>query len=394
MTSESFRVALLMGQSQYGTLRRLTAILKDQFTDTGHRPELFDLLEPSEIERLVEGLTNRQYDLVVAFQGWLLDLIPNGPTLFEQAKVPFVALLGDQPQYHARRLRHATSWCAILTSDAFQRGDCRAIVRPDVVVGVTAFKDAIRPREPRPIRDRAIPLLLLGSAGDPQEQRDALGGNNPLLRRLLAEVLEEKLARRPIPTRQALRTAFWTRGIDIETIPAAKLNTMLESIDRVARNERRLGIVQAITRTRVSIWGAGWPAVIGQRPNIDLRTERFDTGFSAAEQSKILLNIFPDEFSAYHDRCTLAIAARCLLLSESTPLFDERIANRGLAVSFKSPNDIDDLVDHYLSNQAEFDAIVSAAERIESMLDPSSGVEQILHARRAILTNRALSSLL
>lgn len=390
MIPETLRVGFLMGQSQHETLRIMTESLAQQFRDAGHTAHTFDLLSPASIDEFEVHLRARAFDLIVSFQGWGLNFFDEGLNLFERAHVPYVAILGDHPLYHASRLARLGRRNGVLLMNFDQVDAFRELVKRPVPLGFFGTKKKVDRSQRTDLTGRSVPFLFMGSGGDPNGLRRQQRAANATVAVIVEEALEERSARAPCTSLDALHHVLRARGIDATIIPQLRIAHLVEAIDRIARSERRLRIVRSIRSAPLTIWGPDWPRDIAERPNITLRDSGYPTGLAAAGRARLMLNIFPDEFSVGHDRIALAWEAGTPVLSESTPLFHSYVASRGAAFEFPSAEKIDDLVPELLADEARLQACIAAADRFEDETPDSVGVDSIRALYREIMTVEAL----
>ena len=374
-----------MGQSQHNTLRNMTETIAQQFRDAGHTADVYDLLSSTSVDQLEAKFRDRAFDLMVAFQGWGLNFFDEGPNLFDRAQVPYITILGDHPMYHASRLKHLSSRNAVLLLDADHVSFVQGLASCPVVAGPFALKDTADygPRVPLSARD--VPLLFMGSCGDPAAMRAELGKHPAVLRSILLETLEIKTESAPIRTTDALGNALAARGIDHKLVPVLRRATMMESVDRIARAERRLRIIRGIRETPLTIWGPGWPDDIGAKRNVTLVPKGFPTGAAAAKRARVLLNIFQDEFAIFHDRCALAMCTWTPVLSDRTPAFVESYETLGRAFCYSDGPDIDSVLTVRLHDDGWLDSIATEGHASVEAAPDSASVNCILKAFRALL---------
>jgi hypothetical protein len=391
MSPETLRVGFLMGQSQHETLRIMTESLAQQFRDAGHTAHTFDLLSPASIDEFEVHLRARAFDLIVSFQGWGLNFFDEGLNLFERAHVPYVAILGDHPLYHASRLARLGRRNGVLLMNFDQVDAFRELVKRPVPLGFFGTKKKVDRSQRADLDGRSIPFLFMGSGGDPNELRRQQRAANATVALIVEEALEERSARAPCTSLDALHHVFGARGIDATIIPQVRIAHLVEAIDRIARSERRLRIVRSIRSAPLTIWGPDWPRDIAERPNITLRDSGYPTGLAAAGRARLMLNIFPDEFAVFHDRIALAMEAGTPVLSESTPLFDRGITSRGAAFGFSDPSTIDAIASELLADTGRLELCVAAADAYEDEQRADLAVETVLSLRTEILMLDALN---
>ncbi len=377
------RVGFLMGASRGEVLRRVTERIAVEFRDEGHDAEVLDMLAPGFYELLAARLTHRSFDLVVALQGWGLDLFEEGLNAFDRGRVPYVTILGDHPSYHAHRLRFASPRNAVLVQEAAHVEAVRTIVGTRPVVGVFAFVDDEKATQ-TPLETRPEDLLFLGSCGDPDAARAELGHDCPSARPLLLEALTRRLDGEPCRTFEALERAMAARGIDRARVPPRVFARFVSDVDRIVRNQRRLNIVRAVRSTRLTIWGEGWPRDLADRSNIRVQGEGYPTGAAAASRGRLLLNIFPDDFCINHDRLGLGLRCGTPILSEANPCVAAPLVAAGVVASFRCPAELDDVAGALLRDPAALEGLRSRGNRYLTAVSGSVAVESILKAHAAL----------
>ena len=390
MIEAKLRVGFLMGQSQHNTLRTMTETIAQQFRDSGHTADVYDLLSSASVDQLEAKFRERAFDLMVAFQGWGLNFFDEGPNLFDRAQVPYVTILGDHPMYHASRLKHLSSRNGVLVQEEEHIEFVRRIAGNTCICGLGSITDTRDYGRRVPLEERDVGLLFMGSGGDPEAARANLGHGNASLRPLLFNLLEIRTARAPIRATDALRDVLEARGIAPESVPSALQSRILDDVERIVRAERRHRIIRTIKTTPLTIWGPDWPAVYDTLPNVTVRREGYPTGAAAACRSRLLLNIFPDEFSTGHDRISLARATGTPLLTETNAFVDPWLVQRGAAAGFWPGESIDDLATSLLADPERLVTMTKCADSLGDQSAVLPAVETIMNAYTAIRTLSAL----
>jgi hypothetical protein len=271
-----------------------------------------------------------------------------------------------------------------------QVDDFHALVARPVPLGFWGMKAGVDRTARIPLDKRPVPFLFIGSAGDPADMRRTLRENSPFIADIVEAALEERGATAASTSVRALEVVFANRGLDSSRFGRSRIARLIESVDRIARVERRLRVVRAIRRAPLTIWGPGWPADIGLQPNITLLTEGYPTGLDAVSRATLMLNIFPDEFSTYHDRVALAVQAGTPVLSEFADRFHEWVVKHGAAFDFRTPGEIDSMALALLTDMPRLRASVAAADACEDAAPATMATDALLGLYEKILLMDAI----
>ncbi|MCP5103110.1 MAG: glycosyltransferase family 1 protein [bacterium] len=346
------RIVFFLGGSQYDLLFSFTDNLSSAVRRLGHEAVVIDLVRDPRWLQKITGAFSRPCT-AFGFNGIGFELrTPDGRSLYDALKIPFIAALVDHPIYHMdvikKDIRDVTVACVDHTHIRFIREQlegCRpAFFLPHAGTPVSPAIPAEDGSEGNAERD--IDVLFSGSIEDPDKWRRKWKSFPPVVAQLCDEIAETALADASLSLEEITAAGLRARGMAADQKIFLELLPGLMSIDRFIRAHRRVTCLKKLSDSGIHLHIYG--SVIEKSPlkvkeNIVFHGPvSFSEVLSVMARSKIVLNTLPYFPEGSHERVFSAMLNGALCISDSNRYLAKEF-NAGKEILFYSWQQLDDL---------------------------------------------------
>lgn len=175
--TQSKKVLLFKGQSQYDVLRFFVDDLDRAFQFLGLPTVVVDLLAPDAESSLRRALAENQFLFALGFNGIGQELRIQDQSLYDVFRIPHFSFYVDHPIYHDDRLRYSFQYqiTSFVDRDHLDFVDAYYPGKYAVFIPHGGCADPAVRSSPMPLEKRSIPLLFAGSYRDPDAFLKSLG---------------------------------------------------------------------------------------------------------------------------------------------------------------------------------------------------------------------------
>jgi hypothetical protein len=311
----------ITGASAYGSLDALLSMLGQEWTRAGARVLEMNLSERDWPDRLSRAIGSLRIEFGVCMSGMALEIAERARSLWDQMRFPVFCLHCDHPAYfHSRhrRLPHNLVLGYLFRDHAlYQRDHVKA---PNLVTSVHFGIPDLPIADPDATDGPRVVFAKTGN--DPRELETrwrALPGIEPLIRDCLDEVGLGPCGLYP----DVARRVAAAHGLELQ--PFDRLTRFLiVQIDDYLRRRKSTGIVEAIKRFPVDVYGVHWDHVDREGARA-----RFHGGVDYATVNQAIalatasITMNPNIELSAHDRFFTALGMGVMPLSDANGFIRE-----------------------------------------------------------------------
>jgi hypothetical protein len=366
MASGGDTVVLVKGQSQYDTMRELTADIAVAFRRRGLAVVEIDGLDPASRERAALAAAGGRVAFFYGMNGWGLGTTLDLKRWCDGIGIPFVAHLFDHPMTYAKRLLAAPAnvvWC--LHDETY----CDFIEKDLALVGSRAIVPVGGPADdgapPPPIDGREIAILFPGSGFSSTGKEPPWSAAKPEERKVMDACYDLALYDKTRPLHDIIRQVLRLYGAAPLDWRADWLATVFTMLDNQLRVARRVEVVSALSALPIHVYGQGWDAGRNSKG-----AARFHAplGFRETQalmaKSTIVLNVLPCVPAAPHDRMFYSMMAGAVCLTDGNRWVDRHYrAGDEIAVYDLPPRGLAEDVAELLADRDALRAMSEAGRR-------------------------------
>lgn len=362
MTPVADTVILLKGQSQYDTMRELSADIAAAFRRRGMVVAELDGLAPDCAERAASLVAGGRAAFFYGMNGWGLGTGLDLRRWCDGMGIPFAVHLFDHPMTYLRRLLEAPANTIWLLHDETYAGFLdTALALPGARVPVPVGGPLEGPRAAKPVGEREIAILFPGSGYSSATREPPWSAAPPVERKIMDACFDLALYDKARPLHEIMRQVFALFGAAPLDWRADWMANAFTLLDNQLRVERRAAVVKALLRLPVHVYGHGWEH-LESRPG----AARFHApaGFRRIQElmaeSRIVLNVLPTVVAAPHDRIFYATMAGAACATDRNRWIQSRYAAGTELAVFDLPPD--GLAEMLLALLADRDRLAAMAE--------------------------------
>ncbi|MBL8705864.1 MAG: glycosyltransferase family 1 protein [Rhodospirillales bacterium] len=357
-------VLLIKGQSQYDTMRELTADIAVAFRQRGLQVVEIDGMAPGAGALLEALMSGGRVAFVYGMNGWGLGASLNLNRLCDDAGVPYVGHLFDHPLTYAKRLFDAPRnavWC--LHDSTYVRFVDEDLALPGAKAVVPVGGPVADPAAtPLPVDARDIAILFPGSGYSSTTATKPWSTASAAERKVMDAIYDLALydTGRPLhdTIRQVLRL-YSGVAVDWRADWIARIFTMLDNQLRV---ERRVEVVKALAELPIQVYGHGWDNLAAKGGGARFHAP---VGFRETQalmgRAKVVLNVLPCVVDAPHDRIFYSTMAGAVSLTDRNRWVERHYAEGGeLAIYDLPPRDLGAAVAEFLADRDSLERIAAA----------------------------------
>ncbi len=369
----SQKIVLVKGGSQYDVLRVFIDHLAEAFQELGENIAVIDLNQEDYIEDMKKISGGIKF--FISFNGNGLSLMCNDKPLYDVINVPVVSWFVDHPFYHWDRITYALKQRLFFFSNQNSFDFYFNYLRKPATVGSClqlAGRQVVK--EIVPIAERPYDLVFFGSClSSLKEAEEKLDYGNKILNAVVWETVEQG----KFETERELHHIFFERmeaaGLYPLELAPEKMGCLLSDIDRYIRIYRRNHVLKALGDSPITIFGNGWEQFEHRTGNMTfLPAVSFTETPQIMGQSKVVLNIMPNNRAGIHERLPYAMHQGAACLSEDIP---------GLRGEFEHGKNI-------FNFQLTPHLADTFSEQIRAMLGDLDQLQQIADAGRSLVNEK------
>lgn len=356
-------VVLLKGQSQYDTMRDLTADIAEAFRRRGLAVAEVDGLAPDCAGTVAALVAGGRVAFFYGMNGWGLGAGLDLRRWCDGMGVPFVAHLFDHPLTYLRRLLDApanTIW--LLHDETCADFIDGALMLPGRRVSVPVGGPIAPPADGRPAGAREIAILFPGSGYSSATREPPWISAAPGERKVMDACFDLALHDNRRPLHEIMRSVFALFGVQPMEWRADWVAHAFTLLDNQLRVERRAAVVKALLRLPIHVYGHGWDH-LESRPG----GARFHApaGFRQVQalmaESRIVLNVLPCVVAAPHDRIFYSTMAGAACATDRNAWIDRHyVAGQELCVFDLPPDGLADALVALLADRERLEAMAAA----------------------------------
>ncbi|WPZ18076.1 hypothetical protein UM396_16165 [Geobacillus subterraneus] len=190
MNHQNKTIVLYNGQSQYDVLRYFIQDLAASFQQLGFDVEIIDLLSSSWIAELERVLKEKKVFFFLSMNAMGIDIKVGSESLYDHLNIPLFSFLVDHPMYHINRLNQGVNNLIVSTVDqthlAFLRTFLSGAYSKVFIPHGSSYNEF--PVHSKPIQERKIDILFVGTFADPEHFRKQWTGYNKYISKLFVTI--------------------------------------------------------------------------------------------------------------------------------------------------------------------------------------------------------------
>lgn len=160
-------------------------------------------------------------------------------------------ILGDHPLYQVSRLeRNANNLVILRVDDGHVKFLRERMSAKRIIRRVRTHFSHVEWSAAPDLKDRPYDLVFPASWGDYEGTRESLEHENPVLRKVLRNSVDQMIDEPGVAVQDAMDRSLWDVGIDPARVSFQKYCTFLLIVDRFVRLERRMRALCAIKKSR------------------------------------------------------------------------------------------------------------------------------------------------
>lgn len=314
------KIVLIKGGSQYDVLRIFVDHLSDAFASLGYEVAMVDLSKADFVEDLksIKGAIKA----FISLNGAGVTLMFKERSLFDTLNVPLVSWFVDHPFYHWERLTHPINQRIVFFSNQNNYDFYTKHLRKPAIVGQCLQLAGCQMNdEILPIQERPHDLVFFGSClGTLKELEQRLDFGNKVLNDTVFETIEAA----KFETQRELYQIFFENmekiGLPPMELSHEKIAFLVGEMDRYVRTFRRNHVLKSLKDYPITVFGNGWEHFEHRNSNMILKPAMsFPEVLNMMGQSKVVLNIMPNNRTGIHERVAYSMHQGAACLSEAIP---------------------------------------------------------------------------
>ncbi len=334
-------IMFLMGQSQYGALRRFMENLSSAFREIGYNTVVIDLLEEDWYQQINTSRQRYEFDAVISY-----NLVGYGMEGIDHIGKKFISSLCDHPIWHESRLKSARENVIVWCGDRYDYNYVKQYYPNIGKVDFSMSGSAEYLEEDVAFEDRIFDVVFIGGYNNPEDIYVSICQMYTGQILDLVKAFINKLIEYPNLTYEnALRKTLDDFGL--YDIVDDKFNDVAGEfciVNRYIRSYFRDKVVREIIQNKIilHVSGNGWENF--QSEYIDylvIENNDWYTARKMVANAKISLNVMPWFKAGFHDRATLSMLSGAILLTDSSEYIEANFT------------DMDDIAIFYLSHIEE-----------------------------------------
>ncbi len=382
-------VVLLKGQSQYDTMRDLSADIAEAFRRRGLAVAEVDGLAPDCAGTVAALVAGGRVAFFYGMNGWGLGAGLDLDRWCDGMGVPFVAHLFDHPLTYLRRLLDAPANTIWLLHDETYAGFIdTALKLPGRRVAVPVGGPIAPADDARPAGEREIAILFPGSGYSSTMREPPWSSATPAERKVMDACFDLARHDNRRPLHEIMRSVFALFGVQPMEWRADWVAHAFTLLDNQLRVARRAAVVTALLRLPVHVYGHGWDH-LESRPG----GARFHApaGFRRIQalmaESRVVLNVLPCVVAAPHDRIFYSTMAGAACATDRNAWIDRHyVAGEELCVFDLPADGLADALVALLADRDRLEAMAAAGrartqaahtwlQRVDAILAAVAGQE-------------------
>lgn len=326
-------IVLYKGQSQYDVLRVMIEDLAEGFKSLGYKTEIIDLMETEALDKLQQ--VKGKIKCFISFNGNGLGIDVKGVPIYDVLHIPLIAWHVDHPFYlKARLCAPIENMIQVISNQNNYEFYVNEYRLPGTISKCLQLGGARKVDRIIPYAERTNGLVFFGSySNNLDDMKENLKLGNPAFQTLLSSTAEEALFEEERELYEIFYSNLEKKGVAPNDLPKDNLMPVMAAIDDYVRTYRRTHVLKALKDFPITIYGNGWEKFDkSHKHNMTLLPAQgfVETNVIMAN-SKLVLNIMPNNRTGIHDRLTYACHQGTACLSEYTP---------GIAETFTHDKDI------------------------------------------------------
>jgi len=363
MTPVADTAVLLKGQSQYDTMRELSADIAAAFRRRGLQVAEIDGLAPDCSQRVAALIAGGRAAFLYGMNGWGLGAGLDLRRWCDGMGIPFVAHVFDHPLTYLRRLLDAPANTIWLLHDETYAGFIDTTLNlPGTCVKMPVGGPIAAPPAAKPAGEREIAILFPGSGYSSTTREPPWSTAAPAERKVMDACFDLALFDKARPLHEVMRSVFALFGVQPMEWRADWAAHAFTLLDNQLRVERRAAVVKALLRLPVHVYGHGWDH-LESRPG----GARFHApaGFRRIQalmaESRIVLNVLPCVVAAPHDRIFYSTMAGAVCATDRNAWIDRHYeAGVELSVFDLPPDGLAEVLVALLADRDRLEAMADA----------------------------------
>lgn len=371
--SEKKTIVLLQGHSQYELLELFLLDAADGFRTLGYNVIIVKLTEPTAGQILNQAVGSGDVLFFMSVNTVYSSLTMGDKLLFDAVKIPVVSWYVDHLYHHAGRTPSASEYLLVGMCDQghinyFEQWR-PALKKPFFLPHAAKMPDEKHPV--LPISQREIPVLFLGSGGNPKTFEENLYSSDPEINTLVQNVLKAVLFETKQPFWETFLSVLAAQNISFDRLKAqfsaSEMENIFRNIDFYVRLHRRTRVIEAIKSTPLCLFGKNWSYRIQSQPNVHFVGDiAFSQTAELMANSQLMLNVLPAFHHGLHDRLVYAMAGSTPCLTDINPYLEAQFPPEKAAFYYEWDNldAIDDQIQALLANPQQLEAVAQEGKRI------------------------------
>lgn len=351
-------IMFLMGQSQYGALRRLINDTAAGFRKIGYNTLVVDMMQEDFWQQIFWAKENYEFDAAITY-----NLMGCDSDAIRHIGKKYCSLMCDHPIWHEDRLPYADEDTIVWYGDRYNLNYVKKYYP-----NIGRVRDIMGPsdyfQEDVAYSDRLFDLVFIGSYSRPEEIYDYICNiySGSVLE--LVKAFIEKLVVSPNLTYEdGLRETLDDFGLnDIVDEQFRDTAGEFRWVNKYIRSYYRDKIIREIIQNGIAIHvsGNGWENFESEyRDNIVIENNDWYTAKKMIANAKISLNVMPWFKAGFHDRAVSSMLSGSILLTDSSEFIEENF------------RDMDNVVIYHL------DGVQAIPEKIKYLLSHEKKAERI-----------------
>jgi hypothetical protein len=386
-----------VGENANGILRWWTQKVFERFAARGFSTKLVDLRQEGWPQEVNNCLAIAKPTFCFSFQGMGMSLhAGDNQNLWQQAKIPFVTALGDNP-YHAPYLHtaHGPGTCFLYCYEDFLQ-TYQHYLKGKAYATTLCLGHPENPYADRtPWEQREHDIVFVKTGVNPQTLRKTWEAVPSIIQKILHECADLVLRGIDQPVETICAQVFADKKIHWGDRLEVFLSTC-SFVDFYARAVRAERMVLALMRHNALI--------VGDWSHLDKSNSRarFQGPIAAGElddlyaKSKILVNTLPTVRFGLHERILAGFFAKTAVISDTTPFLQKKLEHCSsfFGLDIDQPNfteALDHTVTSCLADPDTARKIEATAELTKSEFSFDGYVQQIIEHLRVAVYSHALS---
>ncbi|HWK47913.1 MAG TPA: hypothetical protein VNT30_24535 [Stellaceae bacterium] len=319
-------VVAFVGENANGILEWWTSKILERIEIAGIETHLIDLLKPNWNEHLTAALNGRHTLFAFSFQGMGNGIAVDGQNVWDKIGIPFFTYMGDNPYHNPKNhwIKSRRSYLLYSCKDFYDtytnymKGPNIALLHPQ------GFPENPHANEKR-WSDREIDLVYVKTGIDPKQFLERWDTYPKILRSIARDAAECALTGSDETIADICAARFAAESVNYGERSEIFFG-IASQVDHYVRAHRAAKLAQLLIKLPVRIYGnwdfldqSGSLATFhGSIPAADLP--------SLYANSRIVANIAPSVRYGVHERITAGFMAKCVVLSDVTPIGRTKLA--------------------------------------------------------------------